>query len=100
MGELLKNKAFKLGVLSGVLFFLIANIYSVLPPTRADQVCFDCYESFGFPFVFYESGTISHLSQFIWAGVVANISIALFAGFILGLIFKFVWSKIAQRRFR
>jgi hypothetical protein len=100
MNNLFRNRAFKLGVLSGVLFFLITNIYSVLPPRRADQVCFDCYETFGFPFAFYESGTILHLSQFIWAGVVANISIALFAGFILGLIFKLVWSKIAQRGLR
>ena len=100
MSKLFRNIAFSLGFFVTVLIFLFTNIYSVLPPRRADQVCFDCYETFGFPFAFYESGTSLHLSHFIWAGVVANISIALSVGFIIAYIFKFVWSKVTTQKLK
>ena len=97
MNKLLENRAFKLGFLVGILFFVFANVYASLPE-REISICFDCYVTYGFPFAMYESGSILHLKEFIWVGVVANVSATIFFSIILGLIFKYVWSKISSRR--
>jgi len=87
---------FFIGILSVILSVICANIYTALPDKKGGM-CFDCYETYGFPFALYESGTILHLDEFIWAGVVADISIAIVFSLMLGLIFKYVWSKISSR---
>jgi hypothetical protein len=47
----------------------------------------DMLYGFGWPFRLYESGTILHLEgQINWSGLVANISVAIFAGILLGAI--------------
>ncbi len=97
MNKLIQNKMFKLGFFIGILFFICANIYTALPD-RKGGICFDCYETYGFPFALHESGTILHLDEFIWAGAVADISMAIVFSLILGLIFKYVWSKVSLRR--
>ncbi len=92
MNKLTKNIAFKLGFLAGILFFVLANIFPALFNINSG-ICFDCYETYGFPFALYESGTVLHLNQFIWAGVVADISIAIISSLILGLVFKYIDQK-------
>ncbi len=64
MNKLIQNKMFKVGFLIGILFFIFANIYTALPH-RKDGICFDCYETYGFPFALYEPGTVLHLDEFI-----------------------------------
>ena len=96
--KLIQGKAFKLGFLAGILSFIFANIYTM--PDKGEGFCFDCYETFGFPFALHERGTILHLNQFIWAGVVADTAIALVFSLTLGLIFSYIWLKTSSSRIR
>lgn len=96
MNKFFSNKAFIYGIIVGILFFVIADVYSY-QANHLTTICFDCYESYGFPFARYESGTILHLDQILWVGVIANISIALFSSFIVGLIFTFIQSKMSAK---
>lgn len=99
--KLLQGRAFKLSFLAGILFFILANIYTTIPERgEGEGFCFDCYETFGFPFALHESGTMLHLNQFIWAGVVLDVSIAVIFSLIIGFIVSFVWSKIPRRRIK
>jgi hypothetical protein len=92
MKKLMGDKSFVLGLSFGILLIALANFYTLLPK-RTGAICFDCYELWGFPFAIHESGTILHLSRFIWSGVVANILIAIVFSFLVGSSFKLIWSK-------
>ena len=98
MKDLIRNKPFIIGFGFGLLLVLIANIYTLRPESGA--ICFDCYETWGFPFAMHESGTILHLSNFICAGVVANFFLTIVFSFIVGLVFKFIWSKFTSKTLR
>src|SRR3712207_321621 len=104
MHKLISYAAFKIGFWSGIFLFVVLNLlsyelsrhkYDTLPIKFADAggyemgFPFTLYVwSFGYPFNFY----------FVWSGLIADILIALVFSFVLGLIFKFVWSKSASRR--
>ncbi len=96
MRKLFKDKAFVIGFAIGILIFIAANLYDFAP--KGGGFSFDSYETHGVPFAMHESGTMLHINQFIWSGVVANISIVLIFSYILGSIFRFVRSKFAARR--
>ena len=98
---LIRKKGFMIGFAASALVFVALNFaYS---PTgdysldRGTTICFDCYESYGFPFVMHENGTILHLDQFVWSGVVANLSIAIFASVLVGLGIGFGMQAIYRR---
>jgi formate/nitrite transporter FocA (FNT family) len=61
-------------------------------------ICFDCYEASGFPFTMHEYGTIAHLDQYVWSGVVANLTVALVGSFLLGVLFNFLGQFFTSRR--
>ena len=84
------NWPFKVG-------FVVGVQSALKTPTHGFKICFDCYQTYGFPFAMHESGTIVHLDQFIWSGVVANLAVALTVSFLLGLIFKYVSGFFIKR---
>ena len=92
------NKSFILGFALGTLVFAGMNLYTALPNWSRLGICFDCYETYGFPFDMHESGTMLHLNEFIWSGVVANLAIAVLTSLLFGLLFKFVFAKITLPR--
>ena len=53
----------------------------------------------GFPFTFYrwEFGYTSG-SHFVWFGLITDILVAIAFVYIVGLIFRFIWSSISSRR--
>ena len=82
-------------------FFALMNIISALPkgwPSRSGGVTFDSYETYGFPFVMHEYGTIFHLDEFVWSGVVANLSVAFVSSLIIGLLAAYFWQRIQKWR--
>jgi hypothetical protein len=90
------NKVFNLGFIAGMLLLLIANYFTYLITASIDISHYT--HKFGFPFSLYKWGGYSYEEGFLWLGLVANISIAVIFSFSIGLIFKFIWSKIASRR--
>jgi hypothetical protein len=60
------------------------------------MTCADCFIQFGFPFWVWEEGGYVGITRVLWAGVIANLSIAVWAGIILG----WVSSKLLLRKSR
>ena len=96
---MIKNKSFIFGALSGLL------IIGILHKFTADfsQVTEECMfrQLFGFPFLQFEKceGDIS-FTHIYWLGMFGNILFAIVFSFLVGLVFKFVWSKLASQKLR
>lgn len=94
ISEILKTKTFLVVFYIGIAGFIFANIYTTFPKHRGEgKMCFDCYKTYGFPFDMHEYGTIAHLDQYIWSGVIANLSVAIVASILLGFLFSLAYSK-------
>ena len=88
----MRSKSSLAGFSIGLLFFLVANIYSYdygvgsingnSGVTAAE--CFDCLAQFGWPFRLHQSGTIMHVDEILWTGLSADIFIAVFLSSVIG----------------
>ncbi len=93
MRKLFQDTAFGSGFMSGISLFIGLNIYSLAANYGE---CIDCYGRFGFHFPLEDSGNL--LVNIMWFGLIADILFALIFSFVVGLIFKSIWSKIISRR--
>jgi hypothetical protein len=99
MRRLILNYAFNLGFLTGILLFIAINLYADRPlANKATRLCFHCLNEWGFPFRYFEAGGNPGIERYFWLGLVGDIFVALIFSFLVGLVFKFVWSKLASRR--
>lgn len=96
MSKLFNNKAIVTGFFSGIVLFLCLNYYTVMQ--AFDNMCFDCMRVFGFPFTFVETGGYVTHTDIFWFSLIVDILIALIFSAVIGLIFKFIWSKLSKRR--
>lgn len=95
-----KNTAFNIGFVLGIVMFLFLQYYDHLRNVWWEEKLYqlskeglsiDIIWSWGLPFPMYYWG------QIFLIGIIGNIVVAIIFSFILGLIFKFVWSKIAAQ---
>lgn len=102
MKKLFGQKSFLLGFSLTFVAFFIANVWSAMAnrysPNGAIKICFDCYETYGFPFVMHESGTILHLDQYIWSGVIANLTVAALGAMFTGWLFSLIARSLFGRK--
>jgi hypothetical protein len=85
------SKFFLGGFLAGIILLAAINLYSysqVENPSIADF-----YYEFGWPFPVYRSGSILHLDQVHWCGLIANLAAAICAGVVLGVISHLVYAR-------
>lgn len=92
MRKLFKSKTFILGLLIGFVLFISFNFYSLV--LMFDELCFHCIKNFGFPFHWYESGTIVHYEKILWLGLIADLFVMILMSFGIGLLFHFFAMKI------
>ena len=104
VSKLFKNSGFTLGFSIGICLFAFLNYLSYIISyskfTNPGKIRFSggSYTA-GFPFPFYQAIIgLPNSFYFDWIGLIVDILIAVAFSFILGLIFKFVWSKISSRR--
>ena len=99
MRNMVASKAFKLAFIVSAFVFAIMNIRSSSSdcPVDSKTISFHCYETYGFPFVMHEYGTIVHLSGFVWSGVVGNLAIAIVTSIVVGLGFTFALDSIYKK---
>lgn len=97
--NLSKNKAFKYGFILGIILSITAQIYDYINNlilkeelTHLSGVSIDVIWSWGLPLPIFYGG------NFILLGLIGDILVAIIIGYILGLFFTFVWSKIAARK--
>lgn len=99
------NKAFKIGFWTNILLFGVLNYLNYLMAfneylNRKIRFSVDGYVC-GFPFRIYEH-IIAYPNRigFVFEGIVLNIFIAVVCGFIMGSIFKFIWSKFTSKKLK
>jgi len=78
------TKAFAIGFFIGLFLFIAINVYSY--SQMREEECFDCIKNFGFPFRFYESGSILHMERILWFRLVADVLIAICMSIGTGLV--------------
>ena len=78
-----RSVIFTKGFFLGLLLFLAANLYSYYRMPVSSTMD-DGFVSFGFPFELYAYGGFFTHSVILWAGLIADISIAVCASIIFG----------------
>ena len=68
-----------------VLFVFVALNYFMYLNTEGCRQLADCGYKFGFPFAAFTHGTISHIDNVLWSGVMTDVAAALIAGVAVGL---------------
>ena len=95
----MRTRLFLVGLAVGLAPFAAANAYGYLGMgSTGSAACNDCSVSFGFPFALWVEGGFVSVRRVLWAGLLADVLIALAAGVILGLLF--VTAAGARRRLR
>jgi hypothetical protein len=87
----MRSKPYVVSTLAVFSLFLAANYYSYL--RMAQRSCADCFITFGFPFELWGEGGFVTVRTILWSGLIANISIAVWASILLGWAFKRVLSR-------
>jgi hypothetical protein len=91
---MLRSRSFSLGFFAGLVLFATANIYTSYPGYESGSNNngvvavteeFDALKEFGWPFRLHRSGTILHLDEFLWKGLVADLVIAVCVSVCIGL---------------
>ncbi len=107
MRDLIKSKVFIVGFMCGIFTFLCINIFIFF-----NSMCHHCVNVAGFPIIFFakfvgnfsftpSEGLTNNVNNYEWFypfKLLADILIAVIISFIVGLILKFVWSRIVLRR--
>ncbi|HEX7316169.1 MAG TPA: hypothetical protein VF297_19840 [Pyrinomonadaceae bacterium] len=95
----MRIKLFLVGLAIGLTPFVAANVYGYLRMgSTGSAACNDCSVSFGFPFPLWVEGGFVSVKRVLWAGLLADVLIAVVAGVILGMILM-TFSQ-ARRRLR
>lgn len=104
MSKLFRESAFNFGFGIGICLFVFLNYLVLLISynefIKPKQFNFSVGSYWaGFPVPFYQVViAYPNSAYFSLIGLIINIVVALSGSFIIGLIFKFVWSKIGQKR--
>lgn len=105
MKKLFQSRAFIIGFISGVLFLIVINCLNYL--SNRGSIIGEPF-SFGYPFDLYkgqayklrwENGFVN-FGEILYLGLIADILFTIILSVLIGLIFKFIWSKFAERKLK
>jgi hypothetical protein len=110
MKDLIKNKAFRIGFAITtclhvglnicIYLFLLHKFYHQEDERFTTTMTIHLIYNVGFPFPMYFWTDYSHDGHIIWEGIILNILSLIIFSFIIGLIFKFVWSEFTSKQLR
>jgi hypothetical protein len=101
MKNLIKSNTFIVGFLFGFIAFLyVTELIERKFSVWGKGICFDCSRLTGFPFPYHQDSSFVDPPHFLWFGLIADIVIAIVFSFVVGLIFRLVWSKIKMQKLR
>ena len=92
----LRHRAFAVGFLTALLFFVVANAYSYIEMPNEPGID-DGFEGCGFPFKVYMYGGFAGMDYILWEGLVADVLIATVAGISMGLTCKSLFGIRGKR---
>lgn len=98
MKNFLKEKSFLIGFLFGLSLTVLTNYYDYQSENMFS--CDDCILSLGYPFTFYREGGFVTIKEIVWVGLISDVFIAIIFSFIVGLLFKLIWSKFQTNKLR
>jgi hypothetical protein len=87
----MRSKPYLISSLAVFSLLIAANYYSYL--RMGYGFCDDCFITFGFPFELWGEGGFVTVRTILWSGLIANISIAVWASLLLGWASKKVLSR-------
>jgi hypothetical protein len=87
----MKSKAYLIASVAVFILFIAANYYSSI--RMGYGFCDDCFITFGFPFELWREGGFVGGRTVLWSGLIANISIAVWASILLGWSLKKMRSR-------
>ena len=92
----MRSKAFLIPALSVFILFVATNFYSY---TQMDYrvVYIDGFASFGVPWTLYSYGGYATVSQILWGNLVADLTVALMASIVAGIIGNIIFTKLRMR---
>jgi hypothetical protein len=88
----MRFKEYLIALVAVFAVLIAANYYSYVQMGRG--FCDDCFLHFGWPFPLWEDGGFVTVKRVLWAGVVADVSIAIYVAVFLG----WASSKLFARR--
>ena len=86
-------KSVLVGFIVSIILFVLLNIYEMHTKgwfVIEESYAFDEYYQIGTPFAFYEYGSILHLNNMIWYGVIVNIFLLMCSSFLVGHLLYFL----------
>ena len=89
----IQSRAFRLGFILGILACVILNYLSYLDNVCPDTID-DCGWRFGVPVPLYAEGGFVSYQEIIFLGLITDVFFAVTASALVGLLFRFVGSKI------
>jgi hypothetical protein len=93
---IIRRKAFAIGFLGVLLFFVAANVYSYIEMPDEPRIA-DGFEECGFPFKLYMYGGFVSMPYILWDGLIVDILIAMVAGISIGLTCKLLFGAYGDR---
>jgi hypothetical protein len=93
----IRRRAFAVGFLIVLLFFVIANIYSYINmPEESGSITHGFVEC-GYPLELYKYGGYIGTGYILWDGLVADVLIAVLTGVLIGVTFKLLFGGGVKR---
>jgi hypothetical protein len=87
----MRSKAYLIASVAVFILFSAANYYSYIQIGYG--FCDDCFITFGFPFELWGEGGFVSVRTILWSGLIANVSIAVWASMLLGWALKKILSR-------
>jgi hypothetical protein len=87
----MRSKAYLIASVAVFILFIAANYCSYI--RMGYGFCDDCFITFGFPFELWREGGFVGGRTILWSGLIANISMAVWASILLGWSLKKMLSR-------
>ena len=87
----MRSKPYLVSSLAVFSLFIAANYYSYI--RMGYRFCDDCFITFGFPFELWGEGGYVTVRSILWSGLIANVSIAVWASLFFGWALKKMLSR-------
>lgn len=95
MKTFIRSVIFWAGFATSLIVFIVVNVIEVIQ--QSARLCFDCDKGFGKPFRIYESGSMIHAREILWAGLIADVVVVTVVSVLIGLAVYFITAKLSQR---
>lgn len=95
MLAILRSIIFWAGFATSFIVFIVVNVIDFI--RQSARLCFDCDNGFGKPFRIYESGSMFHNREILWAGLIADLAIVTVTSILIGLVVYFITANLFKR---